>query len=138
MNFTRVKEFFMALIERLGRMKAERVQNPIVATEVAMTDERIQNRVSETAVELISAPVAIRQRYSFANFAEASGFVHREIGRVAAKLGHPPMVEIYGKTVTLTLGVPVPNLLTEGDFDFVAEIGQANDEPQTEPVADAA
>ncbi len=145
MNFARLREFFLAvLLDLFGRLKAERVQDRTIPGETPMTLERIKNRAIDAGFELLYAPVAIRMRYRRGNFEKAVAFVNEVVAWVAAEIGHSPRVEIDQGDVTVTLGVPIPALLSEADFDVADAIketaaaieAEAGTDEETEP-ADA-
>ena len=133
MNFERLREFVLAmLLDLFDRLKPERVQDRTLPEETPMTVERIGNRAAESGFDLIWAPVAINKRYRHADFAEAVAFVAEEVARIAAEQGHSPNVEIDRGDVTVTLGIPIPGLLSEADFD-VADALKAATEVEAEP-----
>ena len=133
MNFERLREFILAMVLGLfDRLKPERVQDRTLPEETPMTVERIGNRAAESGFELIWAPVAISKRYRHANFAEAVSFVAEEIDWIASQQGHSPNVQIDRGDVTVTLGIPIPGLLSEADFD-VADALKAATEVEAEP-----
>ncbi|MCP3964434.1 MAG: hypothetical protein GY719_41935 [bacterium] len=122
-----IRDFFLSLAERWERMKPERVQNRDLPGdfEVPMTSERIEQRAVETGFEVVWAPVAIRRRYYFANFGEATAFADIQVAAAAERSGQIPRIEITGNAVDVIAGIPIPNLLSEGDFDFAADLVRA-------------
>ncbi len=125
MLFERIRTFFQALWGGWDRMKPERIQRPLLPeTEIPMTVERIDARAAEVSFDVVETPVAIHRSVTFDSFAEAAAFVHLKVGPLAEEHGYTPKVEINGATVDFVLGIPIPNLLSEGDFDFAAELGK--------------
>ena len=121
-----IRDFFRSLAERWERMKPERVQNrDLSGSEVPMTSERIEQRAAQTGYDVVWAPVAIRYRYQFANFREATAFANTQVTAAAEQTGQIPRLEIDGNVVDVIAGIPIPNLLSEGDFDFAAELARA-------------
>lgn len=136
MDFEKLREFITAMLLGLfERLKVERIQDRTLPGETPMTVERIQNRAAENGYELIWAPVAIRKRYRRDDFSAAVAFVADDVDQVATEHGHSPKVEIDRGDVTVTLGIPIPALLSEADFDVADAIEAAVAEtvPETEP-----
>ncbi len=118
MHFEKLKSFINAWLSGLfTRLKAERVQIRSLPGETPMTFERVGNRAAECGYQLIWAPVAIQKRYRHADFDAAVDFVASDVGDIADRLGLTPKVEIDQGDVTVTLGIPIPPLLSEADFD---------------------
>ncbi len=144
MNFARLKDLIITmLLGGFQRLKPERIQGQsAVPGETPMTAERIGNRAAESGYELVWAPVAIRKRYRHQDFGGAVAFVATEIEKVAAEEGHSPKVEIDGGVVTVTLGIPIPALVSEADFDFAdalkaaAAVDDDPADPESDPEAD--
>ena len=130
------RNYAVAQYRRLvKRMKAERVQRKhLPRFDIFMTLERTQDRWADLspAWSLKLAPVALEFRKKFGSVGEAAAFVSRDVTRLAEKVGEYPTVQIEGTEVHLTLGIPSPQILTEGDFDFAVAIDGV--EP---PAADA-
>ena len=142
MDFQKIREFLLVLVnDLLDRLKPERIQDRTMPAETPMTHERIVNRALASGFELLYAPVAIRRRYRRASFAEAVDFVHGTVAQTATDLGHSPKVVIDGGTVVVTLGIEIPNLLSEADFDVADALkaaaggSQPDDGARTEPVS---
>ncbi len=128
MKFQKLRELILAmLLDLWERMKPERIQDRTLAGETPMTTERIVNRALEAGYDLIWAPVAIRKTYRHADFAEAVDFVHGTVAGVAATASHSPKVVIDGDVVVVTLGIEIPNLLSEADFDVAEALKEALD-----------
>ncbi len=123
MNFEKLKGFVSAWVLGLfERLKAERIQDRTLPGETPMTVERACNRAADTGWELIWTPVAIQKRTSHADFDAAVDFVAGDVRYVAGQQGLAPKVEIDGSDVTVTLGIPIPPLLSEADFDAAEAI----------------
>ncbi len=141
MNLKKLREFITAMLfGGFQRLKPERIQGQsAVPGETPMTAERIGNRAAASGYELVWAPVAIRKRYRHPDFAGAVAFVATELSKVVTEQGLSPKVEIDRGDVTVTLGIEIPALLSEGDFDFAdaleAEAATQAD-PETDPEAD--
>ncbi len=76
--------------------------------------------------------------FHFATFQEAARFVHLEVGKLVEQSGYSPQVRIDGSDVVLTLGLEMPQILTEGDFDFAEALdgsGEEEDDNEPEPPA---
>ncbi len=128
MTFKQIREFFSARAKGLvARLKPERIQDLIIPADTPMTLERIRNRAIESGFELIYAPVAIRKVYQRGDFGTAMGDACGKVTQVAADHGHAPEVTVDGGCLTLTLGVEIPNLLCEADFDVADALKVAFD-----------
>ena len=136
MLFERVRNFFQSLMRGRERMKPERIQHPILPeSEIPMTEERIDARAAEVGFDVLCAPVAIHHRIAFGSFAEAAAFVHLEVGPLAEEHGASLKVEINDGVVDLVLGIPIPNLLSEGDFEFAAALAVVCSPPESVEIA---
>ncbi len=123
MNFEKLNGFIAAwMLGLFERLKAERIQDRTVPGETPMTVERVCNRAADSGWELIWAPVAIQKRTGHADFDAAVDFVAGDVRYVAGRQGLAPKVEIDGGDVTVTLGIPIPPLLSEADFDAAEAI----------------
>ncbi len=130
MNLNRLRDFFFAwLLGGLARLKPERIQDRSLPGETSMTVERVCNRAAEAGYELTYVPVAATRRYHFADFDAAVDFVAGDLRHVAGQQGLTPKIEIDRGVVTVTVGIPIPPLLSEADFDF-AEALQAIRPPE--------
>ncbi len=105
------------LLDLWERMKPERIQDRSLPGDTPMTRERMKNRTIEAGFELLYAPVAIQKRFRHPDFDAAVDFVTADVRQVAADQGLTPRVEIDGGDVIVTLGIPIPGLLSEADFD---------------------
>ncbi len=127
MNFERLRACIaVALLDLWERMKPERIQDRILEeSDTPMTLERTRNRAAASGFELLFAPVAIQKRYRHADFEAALDFVSVYVRQVAVDQGQAPKVEIDGGDVVVTLGIPIPGLLSEADFDVADALKQA-------------
>ena len=140
MKFWQSVRTYRGRFKRTDRLKAERVQKKnLPPFDVPMTHQRIQVRGAQLSTHwnFLTSVTGIQFHYSFATFQEAASFVDREVGKIAARSGSTPLVEIDGKNVVLTLGVEMPQILTEGDFDFAEAVDGTfpNPEPPLKKVA---
>ncbi len=136
MDFQKLREFFLALLaDVLNRLKPERVQGRTVSSETPMTVERIHNRAEESGFEVIYAPVAIRKRFNRGSFAKAMASACETVAPVAAELGHAPKTVVDGGFLTVTLGIEIPNLLSEADFDVADALNAALDDAEPDDEA---
>ncbi len=118
MTFKQIRDFFSAKAKGLlARLKPERIQGLTIPAETPMTLERIRNRAEESGFELLYAPVAIRKVYRRGDFGAAMDDACAKVRAIAAEHGHAPKVTVEGGCLTLTLGIEIPNLLSEADFD---------------------
>ena len=139
MHFAKLKDFIDAWLSGMfTRLKAERVQIRSVPGETPMTVERVGNRAAECGYQLIWAPVAIRKQYRHADFDAAVDFVASDVRHIAGRMGLTPKVEIDQGDVTVTLGIPIPPLLSEADFDVAdaleAVAKELDPETRSEPI----
>ncbi len=131
MNLTRLRACIAAvLLDLWERMKPERIQDRSLPGDTPMTLERIRNRAIESGFDLLQAPVAIQKRYRHADFDAAVSFVASDVRHVAGEHGLTPKVEIDGGDVVVTLGIPIPGLLSEADFDVADALQQARGEAE--------
>ncbi len=131
MNFRKFKGFTTAwMLGMFERLKAERVQDRTVAEETPMTVERACNRAVDIGWELVWTPVAVQRRFDHDDFNAAIDFVAGDVRYVAEQLGITPKIKIDEGDVIVTLGIPIPPLLSEGDFD-AAEALEAMTSPGT-------
>ncbi len=134
MKFERLKEFVNTwLLGPIARLKPERIQDLILPGDTPMTAERINNRAEANGYQVIRVPVAIQKRYRHDDFDAAIDFVAGDVRYVAAQQEHWPKVEIDGGDVTVTLGIPIPALLSEADFDVADGIEATAMPPKPDP-----
>lgn len=123
MNFDKYRSFTTAwLLGLFERLKAERVQDRTVPEETPMTVERACNRAVDIGWELVWTPVAIQRRFDHESFDDAVDFVAGDVRYIAELEGITPKIEIDRGDVLVTLGIPIPPLLSEGDFDAAAAL----------------
>ncbi len=133
MKFWQSVREYRGRFKRTSRLKAERVQKKnLPPFDVPMTYQRIQVRGAQlsTRWNLLTSVTGIQFHYRFATFQEAARFVEREVGKIAARSVYSPLVEIDGRNVVLTLGVEMPQILTEGDFDFAEAVDGTFPKPE--------
>ncbi len=134
MNFERLRACIATvLLDLWERMKPERIQDRILEGDTPMTLERTKNRAIDSGFDLLYAPVAIQRRYHHADFEAAVDFVAEDVRYVAGQQGLVPKVEIDGGDVIVTLGIPIPGLLSEADFDLAEALKAARGEDEAEP-----
>ncbi len=139
MKFWHTVRTYWSRFKRTVRLKPERVQKKnLPPFDVPMTLQRIQVRGAHLSTnwKLLTSVTGIQFHHRFATFQEAVSFVNRDVGKIAEQIGYSPLVEIDGRDVVLTLGVEMPQILTEGDFDF-AEAVDGVSQPPEPPAAEA-
>ncbi len=139
MKFWQIVRTYWSRFRKGARLKPERIQDRnLPPFDVPMTHQRIQVRGAHLSKnwQLITSVTGVQFHYSFASFQEAANFVARDVGNIAAQIGYSPLVEIDDKDVVLTLGVEMPQILTEGDFDFAEAVDGVTTEPEP-PAAEA-
>ena len=134
MNFERLRACIaVALLDLWERMKPERIQDRSLGEgDTPMTLERTRNRAAASGFELLFAPVAIQKRYRHADFDAALDFASVHVRQVAAEQGLAPRVEIEDGDVIVTLGIPIPGLLSEADFDVADALQRARSDAGTD------
>ncbi len=132
MKFWRQIRSYWSRFKLTVSLKPERIQKKSVPPfDVPMTNQRIQDRGAHLSKHwrLLTSVTGIQYHYRFPTFQEATAFVDREVGKIAEQSGYSPRVEIDGKDVVLTLGLEMPQILTEGDFDFAEALDGTSVKP---------
>lgn len=120
-------------------LKPERIQKESLPPfDVPMTQQRIKDRGAHLSKHwrLLTSVTGIQYHFHFATFQEAANYVSHDVGKIVEQSGYSPQVRIDGSDVVLTLGLEMPQILTEGDFDFAEALdgtGEAEDETSPEP-----
>ena len=124
------RQTIKAIVRRLlnptvdERMKPERVQPPF---NMPMTAQRTLHRQGEISSnwKQVTRLVALTYTKEFPDFTQATAFLNGTVAKLTEKFGEAPAVRLEDNVVTLTLGVDMPDLLTEGDFDFAQALDSA-------------